>query len=1009
MSPPKDSPARRLTDKLIGMSAQSLEVISHEEGVLVLAGPGPLTTPISGGFARYGLEVLVLDPATSKPGDSRLTQFAENKDIDYVVACATPALAPWYPYLQSLISGGVRVVVAAPIRLGDAVRKVLSGARICLYGDVVGGGMAEASMLETMVEMARSEGEIVIPGEGVEEYSIASAQSVGERVVQATVTPGWEGEITVAAPAATSLLALAHMVSTAFSKKIRVRFDTAGSWKDVDYDWETIASNVENLGGETAAASEKEIVAYIHAAGSSSSHLESETMTRPPIAPRVPAPTGDFTESASGTKNTLSNAPSRPPAMPIPDKKAEVSNKAEKREATPPARHSPKFPDPTVRRLGVAAMFTSREKTRLSNLEFVPIVPEHEKLRTRLSHLMLPEKEKKGGEKKKKKNPLKTVFGRGVIIAIALYVGTLAASATVTALTARSLISALAAGSLPAGNFSLAEFCGTYLEANAITLAAFPGVGSTPAVQDAVTIMAAYNQGLTIASAAVTLEGDIGKISKYVLTDATGDIAGDISTARLDIEGLYTQIALLDGALPDATPTLLANYASRYTTIKAKIGELKTTALTAKALLGVLPDTIGVGGRKKYLVLFQNNMELRPTGGFIGSFALMSFDNGHLYDMPVFDVYAADGQLKGHVEPPQPVKEVLGEANWYLRDSNFDPDFPTSARRAEWFIQKEMNETTDGTIGVTMGALQNLLRATGPLEISDYQETVTADNIFSRAELHAEVNFFPGSQQKKEYLSAVADALFTKLHTASAGNMLKLLSAVSTSLTGKEIQISVANPATEHAFSALNWDGSITDAPCPTTNASCIKDYLMIVDSNFGVNKANYYVDRKVGDAVTIGKDGSVTHDLKLQYVNRSTSSAWPAGDYKDYQRLYLPPDATVSAVMVGNTALAQADYTVAPEHGKTVVGYLVGVPINSAVAVEVRYTIPGKVGSGSIYTWYWQKQGGTSTADPVQFSVSYPLFLHPSVISPAAQSASQQLNFALENSGDRRATIQFN
>ena len=988
------------------MSAQSLEVISHEEGVLVLAGPWLLSSSIVEGFSQYNLDVLTLDPSSAMPGDDRLAQFAENKDVDYVVAHASPTLIPWYPYLQSLINGGVRVVIATPCRLGDIVRGALPGARVCLYGDVVGSGMAEAPMLETMVEMALSSGEIIIPGEGVEEYSVASAASVGERVVQATVTPGWSGEVVLAAPVSTSLLALAHEVSVVFPKKIRVKFDTAGSWKDTNYNWETIVATTEKLGGEIAAASEKEITEYILSAEKSHSlpHRRQTTGTQQnfsqvkPTVHNLEAPIAPLPSAAP-------IPPTRTEASPTTHHKVNVTNKVDVLSVTPTSRPAPKFPDPTTSRLGVSAMFAPRGKKHLSNLEFVPIAPEHEKLRTRLSHLVVPGK--KSGAKKK--NPLKTVLGRGIIIAIALYLGTIAGAATVTALTARTLVRAISSGSLPSGNLSLAEFCGTYLEANAITLAAIPGVGSTSVARDAVTVMAAYNQGLTIAASAATLEGDIGKVSKYVLTDATGDIAGYISTARLDVEGLYTQIALLDGSLPDKPPALLESFASRYNTIKTKVGELKTTALTAKALLGILPDVIGVGSRKKYLVLFQNNMELRPTGGFIGSFALMSFDNGHLYDMPVFDVYAADGQLKGHVEPPSPVKEVLGEANWYLRDSNFDPDFPTSARRAEWFIQKEMNETTDGTVGVTMDALQNLLRATGPLEISDYQETVNADNIFSRAELHAEVNFFPGSQQKKEYLSAVADALFAKLHATTSGDMFKLLSAVETSLIGKEIQISVANPTTEHAFSALNWNGAVTDAPCPTTNSSCIKDYLMIVDSNFGVNKANYYVDRKVADAVTIGKDGSVSHDLKLQYVNRATSSAWPAGDYKDYQRLYLPVNSTVSSVVVGGASLAQADYTVAPEHGKTVVGYLVGVPINSAVAVEVRYTIPGSVGSGSIYTWYWQKQGGTNATDPLEFSVSYPLFLHPSVISPAAASAPQQLNFALENSGDRRATVQFN
>ena len=68
-------------------------------------------------------------------------------------------------------------------------------------------------------------------------------------------------------------------------------------------------------------------------------------------------------------------------------------------------------------------------------------------------------------------------------------------------------------------------------------------------------------------------------------------------------------------------------------------------------------------------------MELRPTGGFIGSYAIMTFDKGRLAEIVVNDVYTADGQLKGHVDPPEPIRKYLGEGGWFLRDSNWDPDF----------------------------------------------------------------------------------------------------------------------------------------------------------------------------------------------------------------------------------------------------------------------------------------------------------------------------------------------
>jgi len=111
-----------------------------------------------------------------------------------------------------------------------------------------------------------------------------------------------------------------------------------------------------------------------------------------------------------------------------------------------------------------------------------------------------------------------------------------------------------------------------------------------------------------------------------------------------------------------------------------------------------LPSILGQDTNKNYLILFENNMELRPTGGFIGHTVLQNFGGGKLNGLDINDIYSADGQLKGHGEPPAPIKNYLGEANWWFRDSNWDPDFPTSAERAEWFLNKEMDQNFDGVI-----------------------------------------------------------------------------------------------------------------------------------------------------------------------------------------------------------------------------------------------------------------------------------------------------------------------
>lgn len=126
--------------------------------------------------------------------------------------------------------------------------------------------------------------------------------------------------------------------------------------------------------------------------------------------------------------------------------------------------------------------------------------------------------------------------------------------------------------------------------------------------------------------------------------------------------------------------------------------------LKAKEMLSFLELTLKpfLGGkilsqeRQTILVLLQNNMELRPTGGFIGSYALLNFFQGKLVDFEVYDVYEADGQLRGHAEPPADLKQYLGEDGWYLRDANWSPLFPKPRFRRLGFLEKEMGKKWTG-------------------------------------------------------------------------------------------------------------------------------------------------------------------------------------------------------------------------------------------------------------------------------------------------------------------------
>jgi|GEM_PF-2331472 len=623
----------------------------------------------------------------------------------------------------------------------------------------------------------------------------------------------------------------------------------------------------------------------------------------------------------------------------------------------------------------------------LSTLEFVPASPRRSLGGGGLHNSLINSLRGKGLR----------IIARGLLLGLILYLGTLVLAGGISYLTLRSLYSQISQNNFSGLNTSRpATIAGKYLEANAVVFG----------LKEGAFLLDAYNQTLVLGSTLSQLNDNLRGIANYVFTDSGDNIASNISSSRLLSEDLYQQISLLDGTLPTTTPELLSRYDDYYQKLKTNLTTVKKNILIGKAALSIMPDFLGLGGRAKYAILFQNNMELRATGGFIGSFALMSFENGKLYDLPLYDVYSADGQLKGHVEPPTPIKEILGEANWYLRDSNFDPDFPTSARRAEWFIKKTMNQDVAGTIGVNLETLKALLTATGPLTLADYNETVNASNLYERAQFHAEVNFFPGSTAKKEFLGAVSDSLFAKLKTGDSGVLVKALLALAQSLEQNDLQVSALNSSSEHVLQTLGWNGEVASKPCVTT--PCYEDYFYQVDSNFGVNKANFYISKSTNLELTIGKDGNLTHLAKTIWKNQATSNAWPAGTYKNYTRTYLPTHSSIASIQVGDKILSSKEYTTTIEHDKLVVAYLVSVPVGESVTATVTYQSSTPLISGTHYTLYHQKQSGVKASDSIKISLAYPLFYKPTQISPAGNVLPQQLVFEFPSDTDHRISVQF-
>lgn len=348
-----------------------------------------------------------------------------------------------------------------------------------------------------------------------------------------------------------------------------------------------------------------------------------------------------------------------------------------------------------------------------------------------------------------------------------------------------------------------------------------------------------------------------------------------------------------------------------------KISLVRNRVSEASALLSLYPQIGGFREKKVYLLLFQNSMELRPTGGFIGSLALVTVSDGRIQNFSVEDVYTADGQLKGHVDPPKPISLILGQEHWYLRDSNWNPDFRLSAEKAAWFYEKEMGISVNGVIGINLPFVQELLGLVGPIDLPDGNDRITKDNFFAKSLYYTEESFFPGSTQKKDFLGSLARSLIDKLLHAKSIPATTLLSLFGKSLNEKNLLVYFSDPLLTRFVSEYGWSGSAPrGSACEflqvTSQDSCVSDGLMITEANLGVNKINYAIKRQLVHDISISEEGHISETMNFTLKNTAVSEiqmqAKGSGIYTVYLQILLPKDATRLSVLLNGKEIELRD-----------------------------------------------------------------------------------------------------
>lgn len=419
--------------------------------------------------------------------------------------------------------------------------------------------------------------------------------------------------------------------------------------------------------------------------------------------------------------------------------------------------------------------------------------------------------------------------------------------------------------------------------------------------------------------------------------------------------------------------------------------DLERALNTVGALPRLLDTMLGRRQPTTYLLLAQNSDELRATGGFLTSIGKMTVTNGRFDQVAFEDSYLVDQVLPGAappISPPADLERYMQATQWFIRDTNWAPDFPTSARAAETFYQTYRNQKVDGVVAVDQHVVQLLVAALGPVTLPGYPESITGKNVENLLR-----HYFmpvPGDlsdewwRHRKDFMSDLFKGLIAHMNQLDKPQMLALALALQQGLDEKHILVTMHDAETARWLGRQGWDGALGSPP---------GDYLMVVDTNLGFNKVNPNIQATTAYTVSLPADGAPQATLTLTYRNAGQPQPYPcvrASEYKysyeamiegcywDLVRVYVPAGAKLGAVALDG---GPQEARTAVEFGKTAFSTQIVVPPGQARTLQMQYTLPitltapgsaGLPGGQPGYRLLVPKQPGT-LARPISVTVQLP------------------------------------
>ena len=413
-----------------------------------------------------------------------------------------------------------------------------------------------------------------------------------------------------------------------------------------------------------------------------------------------------------------------------------------------------------------------------------------------------------------------------------------------------------------------------------------------------------------------------------------------------------------------------------------KMPQITETAAMALDWTDKFLEILGQQSAKKYLLIFQNNAEIRATGGFLGTYGLLDLDQGEIKNLFIDGVFAVDGQLRENIIPPIPIQKI--STAWSMHDANWFADFPTSAQKIMWFFEKTGGPTPDGVISLTPTVIERLLVLTGPIDMPEYGVSLSSQNFAEITQYKVEVDYDKQLNQPKKILADFAPKFINKIGEQIKKNNIEVFKIINQLLKEKNILLYFSDPPLEEFVKNQGWAGEIKEAE---------QDYFSVVNTNINGFKTDRVVEEKIKHSSQIEMDGSIIDTLQITRHHQGGNSAygWFNKVNSDYLRVYLPKGSqllfasgqtredvkppidyqqagfkTDSDVLAEEQSMKKDETfgtDIFEESGKTVFGNWVYVSPGETVTLTYRYRVPFKIdmsGQNINFSLLAQKQSGS-------------------------------------------------